>query len=74
MEYTNGTAMVLGIRRSAVWEETATEEEGSRVAAHEQREVVQAATTICSEEAAQLAQLHPCVLRAVRGQEPTAKN
>ena len=67
----NGTAMVLGIRRSAVWEETATKEEDSRVAAHEQREVVQAATTTCSEEGAQL---HPCVLRAVRGQEPTAKN
>ena len=66
--------MVLGIRPPTVWEETtetATEEEGSRDAAHEQREVVQAATTTCSEEGTQL---HPCVLRAVRGQELTAKN
>ena len=63
--------MVLGIWRSAVWEETATEEEGSRVAAHEQREVVQADTTTRSEEGTQL---HSCVLRTVRDQEPTAKN
>ena len=74
VERTNGTAMVLGIRPPAVWEEateTATEEEGSRVAPHEQWEVVQAATTTSSKEGTQL---HPCVLRAVRGQEPTAKN
>ena len=74
MERTNGTAMVLGIRPSTVWEEateTATEEEDSPDPAHEQREGVQAATTTRSEEGTQL---HPCVLRAVRGQEPTAKN
>ena len=76
----NGTAMVLGVWRSTVTpeRETTAEEDCSSTAAHEQREVVQAATTSCSEEedhtTTQLAQLLTCVLWAVRGQEPTAKN
>ena len=73
----DGTAIVLGIRRSTVWEEreTTAEEDCSSTAAHDQREVVQAATIRSKQtRSKEGTQLIPRVLRPVWSEEPTAKN